>query len=121
MEIRHIQSFLVLSQTLHFGRAARQLHLSQPGLSRQIQALERDLGVALFHRLGRRVALTPAGQVLVGHARQIADDLAEARRAVASLESDRISLSAVGRCDGQVHDEVVERPERVAPHTHARP
>lgn len=103
MELRHIHSFLVLSETLHFGQAARRLHLSQPGLSRQIQALERDLGVALFRRYGRQVALTPAGQVLVEHARRITAQVADARQAVASVESNSVvhtTASALDRCVG---------------------
>jgi len=62
MELRHITSFLVLAEELHFGRAAARLHISQPSLSLQLQQLERRLGVQLVARTSHSVRLTPAGE-----------------------------------------------------------
>jgi DNA-binding transcriptional LysR family regulator len=85
VELRHLRSFVVTADELHVGRAAARLHLTQPSLSRQIAALERDVGVPLFTRIRRRFGLTPAGEIFLAAARDIvrrADDAArDAQRA----------------------------------------
>jgi len=77
MEARLLKSFVAVAEELHFGRAAQRLHISQPPLSVHIQKLEAELGAALFVRSKRHVALTEAGQFLLGRARHL---LAEADR-----------------------------------------
>jgi DNA-binding transcriptional LysR family regulator len=71
IELRVWRQFLMLAETLHFGRAAQRLHITQPPLTLAIQQLEARLGVLLFERTRRQVSLTPAGQALVEPVRQM--------------------------------------------------
>ena len=79
IELRHLRYFVTLAETLHFRRAAERLSIAQPALSQQIQQLEREIGVRLFERTQRRVALSEPGVVFLERARLI---LAEASEAV---------------------------------------
>jgi DNA-binding transcriptional LysR family regulator len=104
MEHRLLRSFVAVAEELHFGRAARRLHISQPPLSAQIRKLEDDLGVLLFERTQRRVDLTPAGTALLGRARHL---LAESERA--ALEVQRVArgesgVLAVGYAAAATHE-----------------
>ncbi|MFI9724914.1 LysR family transcriptional regulator [Streptomyces sp. NPDC052092] len=78
LDLRRLRSFVAVAERLHFGQAAAALHVTQPALSRQIQQLEHDLGVVLFHRSSREVALTPAGEQFLHDSREL---LAAARAA----------------------------------------
>lgn len=98
MDFRRLRAFLAVAEEDGFSAAARALHVSQPALSLAVRELEDELGTALFARVGRRVALTPAGQALLGPARQALRDLETARAAVAAvagLEAGSLSLGAL--------------------------
>jgi len=75
---RQLRYFIAVAEELHFGNAARRLHLSQPPLSQQIAALESDLGVQLLVRTKRKVEITPAGQQFLKDARAILNDMEKA-------------------------------------------
>lgn len=77
MELRDIEIFLTLAEELHFGRTAERLHVSQARVSQAIAKQERRLGVVLFDRTSRRVALTPVGRRLREDLQQAVDLLRE--------------------------------------------
>jgi len=85
MERRQLEYFVAVVDHGGFGRAAEAVHVTQPSLSQAINALEKDLNVTLFHRLGRKVKLTSAGEALLPPARQVLRDHAVARAAVAKV------------------------------------
>jgi DNA-binding transcriptional LysR family regulator len=75
MDIRQIQNFLLLCETLNFRKAAEQINIVQPALSRQIQLLENEVGALLFNRSNRTVTLTEAGSFFEKEASRILQDL----------------------------------------------
>ena len=95
MDARQLTYFLAIVEHLNFGRAAEQLHLAQPSLSQAMSNLERELGVPLFHRVGRGIVLSDAGAQLVEPARQVLRGLDSAKAAVQSaqgLQHGRVEL-----------------------------
>ncbi|MNK76001.1 HTH-type transcriptional regulator GltR [compost metagenome] len=84
MELRNLLTFRTVAETLSFTRAAESLSYAQSSVTAQIQALEAELGVPLFERLGKRVQLTSAGNQLLGYAKKLLLLEEEARLAVTS-------------------------------------
>ncbi|MDQ3901159.1 MAG: LysR substrate-binding domain-containing protein [Actinomycetota bacterium] len=96
MELRHLRYFASVASTLHFGRAAEQLHLAQPALSQSIRQLEAELGTALFERTTRRVTLTAAGELLAKDVARILAEIDESVRGVRCVAEGRTGLLRLG-------------------------
>ena len=113
-----LRSLTVLSEELHFGRAADRLNMTQPPLSRQIQKLERELGFDLFTRDKKKVEITRAGEVFAAEARKLLE-MAEASRRL----SQRIAEGAAGLLNigitasgtQSLLGQLLERLERISP------
>jgi DNA-binding transcriptional LysR family regulator len=86
MDARQSKFFLAVVDHGGFAKAADQLMVAQPSLSQAIAGFERELGMPLFHRVGRGVVLSEAGQALVGPARVVLRDIAEAEAAMRELK-----------------------------------
>ena len=76
MDHKHLNYFLALAKTLHFGRASELCHISAPTLSRNIKHLEEEVGVALFVRDNRSVKLTREGESFIDYATATLSQLA---------------------------------------------
>src|SRR5437773_906423 len=87
MELRHLRYFVAVGEEPHYGRAAERLGVAQPALSRQIQDLEKELGLPLFDRLPRGVKLNAAGKLY----------LADARRILQEVEGTKLRAERVAR------------------------
>lgn len=85
MDERRLRYFLATVDDGSVTGAAQRLHVAQPSLSQALRALETELGVELFHRVGRGLRLSPPGEALVGPARQILRAMDEARNAISGV------------------------------------
>lgn len=95
MDLRQLECFVAVAQQLHFGRAARSLHLTQSSVSEHVRRLEQALGGMLFFRTSRRVSLTPLGEVLL-------PDALRALEAVGEVYSRGRQVVERGRADVRV-------------------
>ena len=84
--LKQLRTFEAAARHLHFGRAAAELHLTQPAVSIQLRQLETEVGLPLFEQMGRRMHLTQAGTALLGHVRPILLKLREAEDAMSALK-----------------------------------
>lgn len=96
MELRHLRYFVAVAEELHFGRAAVRLHMSQPPLSQQIRALEREIEVELFARSGRGIVLTAGGREFLAYARQVLAQVEQAVRSTQGVQRGELGRLSVG-------------------------
>ncbi|MEW2548158.1 LysR substrate-binding domain-containing protein [Streptomyces sp. NPDC047002] len=89
IDLRRLRYFLAVAEELHFGRAAERLHIAQPALSRQVRALEEQVGAQLLRRDRRGTALTPAGVLLLEEAPQLLGAAEALLRRVSAAASSR--------------------------------
>ncbi|EEP83364.1 HTH-type transcriptional regulator XapR, partial [Burkholderia mallei GB8 horse 4] len=100
MDLKQLRYFVAVAEELHFGRAAKRLFISQPALSFDIRKFEDELGVQLLARTSKSVALTNAGEVLLGEARRLLLQAQEAQRLTirsASGLAGRLKIGFVNR------------------------
>ena len=97
MELRHLRYFAAVAEAVSFSRAALRLRITQPALSRQIHDLERQLGVRLFDRIGRRIQLSAAGDDLLARCRRLladADSIGERAQSLGRGETGILRIGA---------------------------
>lgn len=111
MDIRKLKYFIAVAEELHFHRAAEKLHMTQPPLTQQIQALEHELGVKLFERNKRQVRLTPAGAVFYEEASRVLSQLERSIQTV-QLASQGIighlNIAFIGSAEGGIMVDVLK-------------
>jgi DNA-binding transcriptional LysR family regulator len=106
MNLQHLKHFLAVAEELHFGRAAERIGMAQPPLSQSIRRLEDSLGCRLFIRTRRQVELTPAGETLLQHAREILNQLEYAQKAVLRAHEAGLTRVTIGFTPNALSDAV---------------
>jgi DNA-binding transcriptional LysR family regulator len=104
MELRHLRYFVAVADALSFTKAAEHLHLAQPSLTRQIKDLEAELGVRLFDRAGKRIALTQEGESFLRDARRLVAECAQSVLAVQRLSRGEAGQLNIGYVANVHHD-----------------
>jgi DNA-binding transcriptional LysR family regulator len=96
MELRHLRYFVAVADAGSFSRAADQLRITQPALSRQIHDFEAELGVRLFDRIGRRIQMTAEGEILLRQGRRVLADSESLAEQARTLEQGQTGLLRIG-------------------------
>lgn len=109
MEIRQLEYFMTLYRELHFTKAADKLNISQPTLSHQIKVLENEIGVPLFDRLGKKIAVTDAGEILYEQCTHIFHALENIKNQISDLKSLKAGKLVIGALPGELTNLVSEQ------------
>lgn len=104
MELRQLEYFMTTCEELHFTRAAEKLGITQPTLSHQIKALENELGVRLFDRIGKKTMITEAGMILYKQSHIAIGSLANAREQIQELQQIERGTLSIGALPGELNE-----------------
>jgi DNA-binding transcriptional LysR family regulator len=104
MELRHLHYFVAVAEALSFTKAAKNLHLAQPSLTRQIKDLETEIGVQLIDRSGQRISLTVEGEYFLRDAKRLLAESEQSVQAVQRLSRGAVSQLNVGYLANIYHD-----------------
>ena len=96
MELRQLEYFIAIADAGTFSQAAIRLSVGQPVLSRQIKALEKELGATLYYRTGRGIVLSEAGKLFEQHARAVLEAMAGVKSAIYALEATPTGCVVIG-------------------------
>lgn len=94
--VRQLQVFATVARHLNFARASEELHLTAPAVSMQVRELEKQVGLPLFDRSGRKVSLTMPGEYFLVHARRVLGSLRDAEDLIARLHQAQTGTIAIG-------------------------
>jgi len=111
IEVRQARYFLAVAEELHFGRAARRLHMSQPPLSQAILQLEAQLGARLFDRSGRKVSLTETGRAFGEECRKLVAAAQRARDVAQQAEAGMLGTLRIGVVSSALDDPLLSALE----------
>ncbi|MEF3306594.1 LysR family transcriptional regulator [Paenibacillus sp. GYB003] len=100
MELKQLQYFMTVCEELHFSKAAEKMGVSAPNISQQIRALENELGVVLFDRIGKKITITEAGSILREHGAAVFGHLRQATDAISDLKQTRGGSLSIGVLPG---------------------
>ncbi|NOU99112.1 LysR family transcriptional regulator [Paenibacillus planticolens] len=96
MEIRQLHYFIAVCEEMHFTKAAEKIGVTQPTLSQQIRALEDELNMPLFDRIGKKIALTEAGIILLKYSNKILDNIQNVKDSITDLRHIQVGTIRVG-------------------------
>lgn len=108
MEFRQLEYFMMLCKELHFTRAAEKLHISQPTLSHQIKVLENEVGALLFDRIGKKISITDAGEILYNQCTSIFNSIDNVKLQINELELLQRGALKIGALPGELTNIVSE-------------
>jgi|GraSoiStandDraft_4_1057263.scaffolds.fasta_scaffold513542_1 LysR family transcriptional regulator of gallate degradation len=96
MEYRQLQLFLATAERLNLSHAAEAMNITQPGLSKSMHRLQRELGTRLYHRRGRGIELTESGRALLRHVKMIETQLSDALSEVTGIAGGKLGHARIG-------------------------